>query len=542
MKNLNVTSPTLLDRAIVAVAPVYGARRFAARTLLYASGQFAGAKSKKAALKAWRTFSGSADADSIGDLPTLRARSRDLGRNNPIATGARATARTHTVGTGLRVRAQIDRELLNLAPEVAEAWERNTEKRFNLWALSRGADITLCQNFYELQGLVFDAVFESGDCVVLRRKAKLRSAVSPLALAIVEADRIVTPYVEGSNPDVRAGVRLDEDGAPVSYFVLDQHPGDMAVPLDLGFEEVLAYGERSGELMALHVFRRLRPGQTRGIPELAPIIEILKQLDRYTEAELMAAVVASFFTVFLETNDGSGFAPGASDVPGLNLDPEEVALGPGAVVNLQSGEKVQTANPGRSNSNFEAFFSSMVRQIGVALSIPYELLIMHFTASYTASRAAIEMAAKFFAERREWLVRSFCQPVYEWFLLEEILAGRISAPGFFADPTVRAAWCGTMWVPPAGLVLDPKKEWEGYAAGVALGPLTLEEVALRTSGSDWKQRTEQRGREHAARVAFGLEPAVLDDGNAPALDPKIVDGGDAENDADAPPAKTKGGK
>lgn len=504
---LTLPAPTLLDRTIMAVAPEYGARRYRARVAMTFAGQYAGAKSNKTALKAWRTFAGSADADALGDLPALRARSRDLRRNNPIAAGAGRTGRAHTVGAGLAVRSTINRDILGLSVEQANAWERKTETLFDLWARSKSCDVSMKQNFYQLQGLIFDAVWDSGDCLILRRKPKT-GAVVPLALSVIEADRIATPHDKMADPDVRSGVRVDDDGMAVAFYVLHDHPGDFVSQTAFDYTEVQAYGKNSGERMALHVYQKHRPYQTRGVPELAPIIEILKQLDRYSEAEIMAAVVSSFFTVFIKTRDNSALPDGEA-IPGMQTGADEVVMGPGAVMNIGTDEDVVTANPGRTNSNFDAFFSAIVRQIGVALGIPYELLIMHFTASYTASRAAIEIATKFFAERRDWIVSDLCDPVYEWFVSTAILSGLIEAPGFFESPARRAAWLGTNWIPPTGLVLDPVKEWEGDKAGIDLGATTLEEVTLKRTGGDWKAKTEQRSREHAARVAVRLEPPVL---------------------------------
>lgn len=498
-------APSLFDRAITALAPGYGVRRYNARVALHAAGQYAGARSTRNALKAWFTRAGSADADTLGDLETLRSRSRDLLRNNPIATGARATSRSNVVGTGLHVRAQIDRELLGMTEKQAEAWEQKAEKIFHRWAVSKAADITRHQNFYELQALVFSTVFESGDCLVLRRKAKVRSILA-LALAIIEADRIVTPTVESVDPDIRQGVRIDADGAPVSYFVANDHPGDDVISSIGDYVEIPALGAQSGEVMALHVFERLRPGLTRGVPFLAPVIETLKQLDRFTEAELMKAVVSSFFTVFMKTSDDSGLPVANTPVPGMAAN--DVTLGSGSVVEMGTDEGIEVAQSS-VNTAFDPFFLAVVRQIGVALSIPYELLVMHFTASYSASRAALEMAAQFFKERREWLINAFCQPVYEWVIVDAINAGLLPAPGF-DDPLRRSAYLGAMWIPPSKLVLDPKKEWEAEKIAVDMGGKTLEQVVTEKTGGDWKKTTEQRGREHALRVKLKLEPEVID--------------------------------
>jgi len=530
---MKALAPSLFDRFLAGVAPNYAARRYSAKLAFHVAGQYAGARSNRAALKAFNPRGGSADSDSLGDLPALRSRSRDLVRNTPIATGALATSKSNTVGTGLRLRAEIYREILGLSVEQAEVWERKAEELFDIWASSAASDITLTQNFYELQGLVFETVFESGDSLVLRRKAK-RPGIVPLALSVIEADRIATPTALQNDETVRSGVRIDEDGAPVSYFVAQDHPGDYVISAIDSFREVRAFGTASGERMALHVFRRRRPGQTRGVPELAPVIEILKQLDRYSEAELMAAVVSSFFTVFLKTKGDDGLAGATPPLPGMTAD--EITMGPGAVVNIDTDEEVVTANPGRANSNFDAFFSAVVRQIGVALSIPYELLIMHFTASYSASRAALEMAGQFFKERRAWLVSTLCQPVYEWFLIDAISAGLIEAPGFFESPVKRAAWLGSQWIPPTRLVLDPLKEWKAEAEAVSLGAKTLEDVSLERTGRDWKTTTEQRAKEHKARVEAGLEPAILTGAGGT---PDPADMPDESGD-DGKPAPSKG--
>jgi capsid protein len=52
------------------------------------------------------------------------------------------------------------------------------------------------------------------------------------------------------------------------------------------------YSKKSGAPLVLHLFDKVRPGQSRGVPYLAPVIELIKQLGRYTDAEVMAAVVS----------------------------------------------------------------------------------------------------------------------------------------------------------------------------------------------------------------------------------------------------------
>jgi capsid protein len=54
------------------------------------------------------------------------------------------------------------------------------------------------------------------------------------------------------------------------------------------------------------------------------------------------------------------------------------------------------------------------------VEIPFEILIKHFTASYSAAQAALVEAWKFFSARRSWMADKFCQPVYELVIAEAV--------------------------------------------------------------------------------------------------------------------------
>ena len=76
-------------------------------------------------------------------------------------------------------------------------------------------------------------------------------------------------------------------------------PGD---PVDIGtiatWTRVKAFGSETGTPNMLQICHDLRPEQYRGVPYLAPVIETLKQVSRYTNAELTAAIIKSFFALF----------------------------------------------------------------------------------------------------------------------------------------------------------------------------------------------------------------------------------------------------
>ncbi|MCB0259049.1 MAG: phage portal protein, partial [Calditrichaeota bacterium] len=191
----------------------------------------------------------------------------------------------------------------------------------------------------------------------------------------------------------------------------------------------------------------------------------------------------------------------------------------GAIVDLLPGEDVTIANPARPNVGFDAFVTAVSRQVGAALELPFELLLKHFTASYSASRAALLEAWKFFRVRRQWAASKFCQPVYEEFLVEAILSGRISAPGFFDDPAIRAAYSKAQWIGPSQGQIDPVKETQASIMKIdaALSTRSIETAAI---GGDWEANYRQLSREERMLREAGLKNTTDNNsGNAPVEDP-----------------------
>lgn len=187
---------------------------------------------------------------------------------------------------------------------------------------------------------------------------------------------------------------------------------------------------------------------------------------------------------------------------GLNyseqIDDEDITsyeLGAGTMVNLQNGEGVEFADPSRPNTAFDTFVDSIVKQVGTALEIPYELLVKHFSASYSASRAALLEAWKMFRMRRFWLASDFCQPIYEEWLTEAVAKGRIYAPRFFDDPIIRNAYCKAEWHGPSQGQIDPLKEVNAATKRIEEGLSTRQKEAAELTGTDFNVNINQRIKE-----------------------------------------------
>lgn len=499
-----------------------------------------GASRTSSILKSYLPIRSSARADIDANLPLLRNRSADQAINTPIGAAAIQTSSIHTIGAGLKVFPRIRYQELGLSHEEARAWQKKARREFDLWAMSKHSDLYRRNNFYDLQDMAYVAYLVDGDAFALfRRKPPTHYMPYSLRLQILEGNRISNPMdgsfpgglgpfaVEMVSPDtgnrIVSGVEIDADGAVEAYWVCNKVQGD---PVEIAKLEkwvrVKAFGDLSGMPNILQICHDIRSEQYRGVPYLAPVIETLKQVSRYTKAELTAAIIKSFFALFF-TNNPSGSntipAPSAwggneeeSDPNAPVVDVSEYGLGPGTLNALPAGVDVKAVDAGRSMSTFDAFVSQLIKQIGAAIGVPYEVIMKNFTSSYSASRAAMLQAWEEFKLRRTWFARDFCQPVYEAWLTEAIAIGRLDAPGFFDDPAIRAAWCHADWYGPTMSILDPVKDITGSALRVQYGLSTREREAAEMTGTDFEENLDQLAWEKERIEALGLSmgnPEVL---------------------------------
>lgn len=479
-----------------------------------------GASHKKKSFKGWDAVSRSPLEDIDANLDTLRQRSRSLYMTSPLAVSAIKSKKVKEIGPGLRLKSRLDYEFLGISKEEAMEREKIIEREFDIFAKSVWCDALRLHNFYELQSLARASWLLNGDSFAIIKWDEPKPWM-PYALRIhlIEGDRVSTPNARsgvwasfwpvqhntiGENPDngnkIYNGIEVDDNGAVVAYWICNQYPNSslFGYGQKREWKRIEAFGERTGNPNVLHLMEPERCEQYRGVPYLAPVIEHLKNITRYQEAELMAALVQALYTVFIEVNNDED----VGDIPMKPIIPEEeqvkdenddvsYELGPGAVNILGPGEKAVFADPKRPGSGFESFVLTMSKMIGSALDVPYEILLKSFTASYSASRAALLEMWESVRASRTWFVNDFCQPIYELWLAEAVARGRINAPGFFNDPAIKAAWCNAQWTGPVMGQIDPVKEVTAAIMRVGEGFTTREQETIAISGGNWDDNIKQ---------------------------------------------------
>lgn len=495
-----------------------------------------GASMDSLPLDSWFTFPASPRDDCDKNQFLLRLRSRDLYMSSSFVGSILHARREGVIGRGLELDAKVDAEALGLELDEATRIERRIEAAFARWSRNVGTD---GESLTAILRLAYFSMIVNGDVIAdINVDAEARS----IRVSLVESDCLVTPPEEYGNERVRSGIELGPNGRSVAYWMAtgflfnsDGFPVRYyrRRKFMAGFN-ALATGEflfpRSGAILAHVPFER--PGQLRGLPIVSRIIRDAKQTDRYMEAELDAAVVASKPALFrthpaveaqaeVDMMDSFGAAPGPS-VSETAEPPEHeppINYGNGLMVDLWDGADMKAFNPARPNPEYSEFINHKMAEISSSLGISSEVALKRWNASYSASRAALLDAQQGYEIDRALFVDQLLRPIYNAWL--DLHADELGLSGYYTDPARRAAWRCAEWIGEQLPNIDPTKEIDAAAKRVQLCVSTLAREAQVATGTDIAANIRQRGYEEKLMRQYGL----VKDQNGQPID--IMEGSDA---------------
>lgn len=432
----------------------------------------------------WGSSNSGPNAELLGNLELLRARSREVVRNNPHAASAVESMVANLIGTGIVPRWRVeDAELKERIQSLWSAWIDQ-------------ADFYQQQEFYGLQSLVARALMESGEVLIRFHVGR----TTPLQLQILEADHLdASLNEERDGKIIRMGIEFDRAGQRKAYHLTRKHPGEngadssnkVRVPAD----------------QVLHLYRVLRPGQIRGVPWLSSILVRLHELDQYEDAEMVrkksAALFAAFVTRPLDENNPLGSDEG-KDGKGNSV----VGIEPGSVHYLDPGETIDFSQPADVGSNYEAWLKQQLRSVASGIGVTYEQLTGDLRGvNYSSIRAGLlEFRRRIEALQHNLLVYQFCRPVAQRWLDLMVASGQLIIPDYFEN---KVRYQSIEWRPPAWDWVDPLKDIMSQQLEVRSGFKSRAQVAA-DRGQDIedldKQIAEDQERANRYGLAFDSDP------------------------------------
>jgi len=435
---------------------------------------------------------------------TISERSQDVVANDPHASSVIDSMAVNIVGTGLIPQSNPCTKALGWTEEQSKTFQDQAELAFEIW--EKEADVRRRLHFWQIQHLSIYSMLMKGEFFRQPVMVDKPNGVFSLALQCVDPARVFTPSDKSSEKTIREGILFDSAGCPVTYHVAETDSLYTRFSLDSSsFSKVPAFtGHRPG---MLHGFIQKEDEQVRGLPVLAPAMKFIKDLSDYLEFELIGAIVASSFPVFIETSDPLGTADGFRKKTESATDDRYQEFNPGQVVYGNSNEKPHVLKSDRPGNSFDQFVERILRAVGAAAGMPYEIIAKDFSkTNYSSARAALLEAWRVFGFYQKWLVQSFCQPCWDMLLEEAWLRGMITLPPGSPDwYAARHLYTRASWIPPKKGSVDPVKEITAAILAKNNNILTLAQIAAE-NGGDWETNLEQRGREVAREKEKGVTP------------------------------------
>lgn len=451
----------MLDRLIAWADPVRGAKRLSYRTRLLLQERGYDAAKRDHRTSTWHAGGTSANAEIGQAEEVVRNRVRDLLRNNGYALQIIQTIADHVVGTGI-IGAPVGLKGRNQA-RVTKLW--------NDWQHVCDFD-----GDHDLSGLMWSAVrgmAESGAAIIrFRRQAfDASTALPPIRLQLLEPD-FIDPLKNGTTEGggiIDRGIEYDADGRKVALWLLEAHPGDVT---QFRSRRLVSHRVPMDEL--IYLYDKLRPGQDRGMPVLAPAVMTLFDLDGYFDAELVRKKIESCLAGFITTDSDDGL-PLDENRPAASAGaPQVERFSPGMITRLKHGENITIATPANSQGVSE-FAMMHLREASAAAGVMVEHATGDFSHVNYSSWRAGNHGFRRRMERLQWhvAIHKMCRPIGDRFIEAARAAGQIPSAEF-----------GFRWTPPGFISVDPKKDSDADLNNVRLGKRTLPQL-VEAEGYDF---------------------------------------------------------
>lgn len=467
----------------------------------------------------WTTTNTSANWELRRSLRVLRARSRNLARNNDYVKKFLSMVRTNVAGPhGMKMQARA----ANQKGELDELLNRKVETAWKHWTHKETASASGKLSWADIQRKACMVIARDGEVLVRAIVADNRFGFALKFISVDWLDETFNERLQNGNRIIMS-VEIDDNDRPVAYW-LTPPPSDYQF-LD---NNVL----KRTRVPAEEIIHFYLPDdenadddcQTRGVPWLHTAMHRLKMLGAYEEAELVAARVgASKMGFFKKISPDEKEYDGEEDEEDFGGELMETAQAGtfGIIPEDYTFEKWDPAHP---NQSYGPFTKGVLRGIAAGLDVAYFVLAEDLEGvNYSSARIGLMSEREQWRALQQFMIEHFERTVYLMWLRAAMLTGaldiRVIDYKRLQEPLFQPR--GWAWV-------DPKTDAVATVTGIDNGFDTITDT-LAEQGKDIEEFITTRKRELKLFKDAGIE---LKPGKPPSSD-------DSDDEEPAPPKSPK---
>lgn len=465
----------------------------------------------------WRPALREGYVDIQNSWEKAAARAIDSIQNSGFIGNGVAVSTGGVVGDGLKLAPRPDAVTLGWTTKQANKWSRKVGSKFYLWAINpRECDAGGRMNFYMQQQAAYASYLAYGEILGLLPLIDRPHTKTMTKVALLPPSRL-----ENRN-DVEdglyQGVKVDGWGCPQSYLIR-RKPAGVGTESAVEIQACDADGRRN----VLHYFDPAI-STTRGISPISNVLKVTRQVDQYADATLTSALIQTIFAATLKTDikgiaafdglftdrdkqNGSDFdIRDFGAARGEWYDGSQIDLTQhGRIAHLFPNDELQFTEAKQPGQQYDAFMGWLLREIAAGFNISYESLTGDYRgATYSSVRMAGANEWLTVMRRRNNIIIPFCQAVYEAWLEEMVMTGKLEFPGgidkFLEN---KDAACTANWSGPARPQADEFKTARAYQVLKEMGVTTLSAISS-AYGEDWDDVARQQSEENAYYRSLGL--------------------------------------
>lgn len=412
-----------------------------------------------------------------------------------------------------------------ITPRLTNKVKDETKRDFyndmwNEFVANSDADCVL--DFYGQETLAVRSWAESGEVFGrCRWRSPVYGLKVPMQVQLIESEFL--PYMDTdqwpgmpAGNRMRSGIEFNRIGRRIAYWFYKEHPHDNKT-VTVGHNDLV-------RVMAdevLHMFEPKRPGQIRGVSQLAPILIRLRNILDFDDATLDRQKLANMFVAFIKTT--------LPQAPVGNIDPDSgqpirtgtqgepyVPLSPGLVQELDHGQEVQFSNPPEAGTEYSEYMRTQQLGTSAGMGIPYELFSGDIKEVSDRTLRVIINEFRRLAEQRQWqmVIPMLCQRVRNWWADAMVIAGH--CPLSERDLIAKVTWAPHGWE-----YIHPVQDPQGKKLEIEAGIKSRSSI-ISENGDDPievdRERAEDMQREKDLDLWVDPNPAAPELGDADGID------------------------